>query len=594
MIGERFTAPNLHASSLQGRLALLRKSDHSGADTVCRKRIDYPILSARIGRLMSERTRWRHMRVGLQLKSVLILGLVISGVTVAAGWFYVVNERSALRDNDLRHAARMGQALCVLAGDDLRNGQNAALERLVANLICDESVSYAALLDARGKRVAFASRAAGMSLWPELTNLPVAVSRIKQLNAETLTLAKPIVIEDDNKRKGRLVGAVRLVLDTSATGAALARAWKRITLITFSIMVLAIPLGYLLVWRIIVQPIRRLVSVTRRLAAEDFKARTNIRRRDEIGELSVAFDAMADELAASRDNLLGAKKMLEQKVVLRTRELQAANARLREEMAEQESLARTIGHDLGAPLRNIAGMVALTMMKWRDRLPGEVVARLERIQANVDQQTSMICELLDLSRIRTCPPKPQTADIGELVADVTRTFDFELKDRGITLEARGMLPVLYVEKARIRQVFQNLIDNAIKYMERPTGGRIDVSYRFADRAHRFCVTDNGPGIRHEDQREIFHIFRRAASPAALRVEGKGVGLAAVKSIAATYGGTAWVESDPAAGCSFYFTLAANRTRPPRAEDFTTNPATDVIGRHPDPQMCADKSVVLVS
>ena len=119
----------------------------------------------------------------------------------------------------------------------------------------------------------------------------------------------------------------------------------------------------------------------------------------------------------------------------------------------------------------------------------------------------------------------------------------------------GELPVLNCERARMRQVFQNLIDNAIKYMgeDRPNK-EIHVGCRVKPSEAEFYVSDTGIGIDPEDIDKVFFIFRRGKNTANTAVAGKGVGLASVKSIIETYSGTIWVESQLGHGSAFRFTI----------------------------------------
>jgi len=452
---------------------------------------------------------------------------------------------------------RIGQALALAAQHDLSARRHGALQRLVDAYLRNDNVRYLAVVDARGRLVASAPPEGRPATCSGLLDLPASVSMTRRTHPDLVTLAHPIVMQDGTGAEGTLAGSVRLVLDASATTARVKAVWNRISLVTAGIVLLTIPVGYLFVWRVLVLPVRKLVAVARRLGRGDFHARASLGRNDEIGELADEFDKMADQVAEMRDEL-------EQKVAERTQELQLANRRLREEMAEKEDFLRAVSHDLNAPLRNIAGMTTLMMMKWREQLPEDVVARLQRIQANVDAGTLLIEELLELSRIQSQPQRRENVDMGRLIEDVAHTFEFELKRPNITLEIASPMPTLYVEKSRIRQVFQNLLDNAIKYMHRPSGGRIVVGYDSAEGCHRFHVADNGPGVPAEHQERIFHVFRRVAGAEGGQVEGKGVGLALVKSVAATYDGRAWVESDPGRGATFYFTLAVTAALPPAA------------------------------
>jgi signal transduction histidine kinase len=393
-----------------------------------------------------------------------------------------------------------------------------------------------------------------------LLSLPVSVFSAERW-ADMLVVAQPVFVGREGDAPGRLVGAVRLVLNTQETTAKLAAAQRRLLVVAVAVTVCAMPVGYLLVWRVLLQPIRRLVRATRQLASGDLSARVNMPRNDEMGDLAAAFDTMAEHVAQARRQLLRANELLEQKVTHRTRQLAEANRRLTQEAADKDEFLRAVSHDLNAPLRNIAGMASMTLLKEGAHLPAEVCQRLERIRANADSQTSMIADLLELSRIRTRPQRRQVVDIAQLIAEQAGHFEFELDGSQIALEV-GPMPQLYVERNRISQVFQNLIDNAIKYMDKPTGGRIAVTHRTDGSLHEFRVTDNGPGVPARQQREIFCVFRRAQTPQTARVPGKGVGLAVVSTVASTYGGRAWVESQEGHGASFCFTLSVEQTAPP--------------------------------
>jgi len=505
---------------------------------------------------------FKQLRVGLQCKAVLILAVVVLAVTLVGGWSYFCSASTTLRRNDQLHARRLGQSLAVAAQYYLRDRQTVALERLAGDFLQNDSVRFVAILDGEGRVMASASRGTKANRWSGLVNLPVRVSSIHQVDESMLTLARPVQLRDALFWKDHVVGGVRLVIDTSSTTASLRKVQKRMVAVAGAMVLGGIPLGYLLVWRVLIVPFRRLVALTRRLAKGDFSARAGFRRKDEVGELAAAFDMMAGEMAAMKSSLVQAKQGLEKKIAERTEEIQRANRRLTEEMSEKEDFLRAVSHDLNAPLRNIAGMATLVLMKWRDELPEEVVARLQRIQANVDAETSLLNELLELSRIKSRPQKPSTVDMGELLRGLAATFEFELNSRNIELVIDRQMPTVHVAANHIRQVFQNLIDNAIKYMHRPAGGRIEIGYSRTDGRHRFSVKDNGPGVEPDAQKKIFQVFYRANNGASGNVEGKGVGLAMVKNVMSNYQGSAWVESTPGEGATFFVTLDVESTTPP--------------------------------
>ena len=510
-------------------------------------------------------------RVSLQLKSAVILTFVVLTALAVGGWFYYDTTDQWLVGEDGRRAMRIAQALGLAAQKDLVDQHYGTLQSLAKEYLRNDNIQYVAILDARGESAASASRDVGGNKFAPLLRLPVSVSATRRLDRNTLSLAHPIILSDTTWYKDRLAGSVRLVLDTSKTTASLRQVRDRMMVIGVIIAACVIPFGYLLVWHVVGQPVRDLVGATRRLARGDFTARTGLKRADEIGELAGAFNMMAGEVSEMRDELLDANEQLEQKVAGRTRDLEIANGRLRDEIAEKEDFLRAVSHDLNAPLRNIAGIASMLVVKGKDTLPSEAVDKLNRIRANVEVETSLIGELLELSRIRTRPQRREVVDIGGLVRKVADTFEFDLKQRRIDLQVASHMPFLWVDKSRMHQVFQNLIDNAIKYMHRDEGGRIVVEHELADGAHEFRVVDNGPGIAPDQLEKVFYVFRRARSVANSKVPGKGVGLALVKGVAANYDGRAWVTSEEGKGSTFHVALSVEATLPPANPEFRQNP-----------------------
>jgi signal transduction histidine kinase len=366
-------------------------------------------------------------------------------------------------------------------------------------------------------------------------------------------------------------------------------------------LVLMLPVTYGLVYGLF-KPIRRLVDATRKMAAgrTDFDLDTD--RSDQIGELARSFTDMAGRVRRQREalaaangqlaqangqlntangqlnaanaalniangQLCDANRDLEVKVAERTAQLESANKRLSGEIAEKEDFLRAVSHDLNAPLRNIAGMAAMLLAKHKESFDPDVVHRLERIQKNVQVETDLIGELLELSRIKTRRGDPERVDVAALVSDIGGVFEQDLQSRGIALVVDGPLPALQAERARVRQVFQNLIDNAIKYMgDRPGAPReIHVGCEAATAGGgeaSFYVRDTGIGIAPDEVDKVFHVFRRGRQAAASNVPGKGVGLASVKAIVEMFSGTIWVESAVGQGSTFRFTVNGQFVAPP--------------------------------
>src|SRR5207248_1661399 len=130
----------------------------------------------------------------------------------------------------------------------------------------------------------------------------------------------------------------------------------------------------------------------------------------------------------------------------------------------------------------------------------------------------------------------------------------DLNSRGIEFVLDNDMPVVHCEKARLRQVFQNLVDNAIKYMGDGPVREIHIGSVVGHNETEFYVRDTGIGIDPEDISKVFFVFRRGKNTANCNVPGKGVGLASVKSIIETYNGSIWVDSELGKGSTFRFTI----------------------------------------
>jgi PAS domain S-box-containing protein len=238
--------------------------------------------------------------------------------------------------------------------------------------------------------------------------------------------------------------------------------------------------------------------------------------------------------------------------------------RLAREIEEKNDFLRVVSHDLGAPLRNIQGMVDSITRNFADELSEGVRDRLARVRRNATKQMGFIDELLELSRIRTRRESPQAIDVGTLVKRVVEALSDDIERKGISVRIADLWPTIRCEGRRIAQALQNYVDNSAKYMPDRENPEIEIGWREEVDAYVFWVKDNGQGIHAKDLGTIFQVFRRGRGGAG--TEGKGVGLATVKAIAETYDGEAWAESTDGAGSAFYLSLAKRRVSTGQTND----------------------------
>lgn len=268
------------------------------------------------------------------------------------------------------------------------------------------------------------------------------------------------------------------------------------------------------------------------------------------------------DLASQRDELVKLTHELQRELESRTQhrqgELQRLQQQLLDEAHEKEEFLRTVSHDLGAPLRNISGMATMLLLKYRGHLADEAVLMLERISASVKGQLELVSGLLEVSRLRHQEPRREIVNLSQLVQQLRDSLAFDLERSQIDLRVAADLPTIVAERMRLRQVFQNLLDNAIKYMLQSTTRRIELTWERTGGELHFMVSDTGSGIAAEDLPQLFQMFRRGTrtlGDKASRIAGRGVGLATVKAIVESYGGRVWAQSQLGAGTTMHFTLA---------------------------------------
>lgn len=333
---------------------------------------------------------------------------------------------------------------------------------------------------------------------------------------------------------------------------------RRIALGTIGLTALVvIPITAFSVGRL-TRPIQRVAEAAESLASGRRPEPLPERGAREVATLGRSFNRMVDELHAAHEALRATNRSLEEQVEERTRDLARVNELLEFEIREKDDLLRTVSHDLGAPLRNIAGMASMLRDKHAEDLPESALRKLDRIGANVRMEQAMLDDLLELSRLARMPERPERVDVEAMVRDLGEAFDYDLRRGGIELVVRGPLPDVHLSAARLRNVLQNLLDNAIKYMGESEERRITVSCALTPAHAIFEVADTGPGIDESDHDRIFEVFRRGSSAASGGAEGRGVGLAAVRSVVERWSGKLTLDSAPGRGSRFRFTVPADR------------------------------------
>ena len=503
--------------------------------------------------------------VGVQGKLVLsFTGLLIMALG-ASSYIFLSAGGKRLTDLLADETRQLCATLAMTRHEAVAARDRAALYGIGQELIRNDNVLYVGFTDAAGDVLALSSRDVDYRLSrPEASGGPSSLMQVQRRRTPVFGNYFQVTAPVFGPRAGggqQLLGYVEVGVSGTEALRQMRHVGYLIVGLGCVLVILSLPLSAALVHRIFL-PLRELAAATRRIAAGDLTLPVAAAKRaDAIGDLGRSFNDMAavvqrqqTDLADAAESLAEANRGLEEKVEQRTRQLETAYGRLRAEVTEKEDFLRAVSHDLNAPLRNIAGMVTLLLMKRRAELAEDIIHRLERIKKNVEVETDLIAELLDLSRIKTRREKMERVDVGTMIWELRGLFENDLRTKGIELQVVSALPDLWCERSRMRQVFQNLIDNAIKYMGDAPERFIRVGAMLRGSEVEFSVSDTGPGFDPADAPKLFYIFRRGRTEATANVPGKGVGLASVKSIIETYDGRIWAEGRVNAGATFRFTL----------------------------------------
>jgi signal transduction histidine kinase/DNA-binding NarL/FixJ family response regulator len=260
------------------------------------------------------------------------------------------------------------------------------------------------------------------------------------------------------------------------------------------------------------------------------------------------------ESIVALQHTLAQKQAVEQQLRDRVIEIEQTNLRLsvatnllEKRNQELDEFACIASHDLQAPLRGIANLTDWLAKDLGDQLPAENQQQIDLIQLRILQMSTLINGLLQYARVGRERVDAMTVNVGKIVAEVVETID---PPPEFCIKFAKNLPTLRTQVLLLKQVFANLIGNAIKYHDRPNG-TVEILATERDYFWQFTVVDDGRGIAPEHHKKIFGIFQTLMGREDNK--GSGVGLAIVQKIVESQGGVVWVHSDLGRGCAFSFT-----------------------------------------
>ena len=220
---------------------------------------------------------------------------------------------------------------------------------------------------------------------------------------------------------------------------------------------------------------------------------------------------------------------------------------------ELQQFAYITSHDLQEPLRTIASFTQLLERRYKNKLDDDADEFIDYIVEASIRMKQMILDLLEYSRLTRVEKKCTPLKIEDMLLDIFDNLNLLIMENNAQI-TYGALPIVFADESQLFRVFQNLIENAIKFKKENEGPKIHISAYFDEKnkEHVFSVSDNGIGIEDQYFDRIFSLFQRLHTKE--EYEGTGIGLAISKRIIESHGGKMWVESEYGVGSTFYFTL----------------------------------------
>jgi signal transduction histidine kinase len=267
--------------------------------------------------------------------------------------------------------------------------------------------------------------------------------------------------------------------------------------------------------------------------------RTLTRKNEEI-------EAQKQQLEASNHEILAKNKEIE----AQKRQLEESN-----KMMQQFNYA--VAHDLKEPLRNIGNFVSIIQRRYQSLLPEASAAYFEFVTGGVSRMGKMLEGLLKYSMASTGQvTEVENLDIGLVLNDVLQSLRLVVEERQALVTYPSVFPKIMMNRIHLTQIFQNLLSNALKFVEQ--NPMVEIDYEEKEQHILIFIKDNGIGINAESGKKLFNLFHRLHRDSQ-KFEGTGVGLALCKSVVEKYGGRIWFESVEHQGTTFFLQFPKSNT-----------------------------------
>ena len=267
------------------------------------------------------------------------------------------------------------------------------------------------------------------------------------------------------------------------------------------------------------------------------------------GSLPVSMSATAVDEEGAMMARFALRDISEFKAV--ERRLREKTERLQRSNQELEQFAYLASHDLQEPLRMVASYTQLLERRYRDELDERARKYIDYAVEGAGRMKDLINDLLQYSRLGGPDGEFEDVDVAEILDSVVANLKVRIRETDAEIRW-GEMPTLRADATQLRQIFQNLVENALKFRSEESP-RVEIEAERLDEGYRFAVADNGIGFEEKNADRIFNIFQRLHERG--EHAGTGTGLAIVKKLVENHGGEVSVVSSPGEGTTFYFTIS---------------------------------------
>ncbi len=519
------------------------------------------------------------MRIGLPFKFVLSISIIIIITSLSLTGFFIQNQTAQIKGALEQRCGSLAKTLATNSEYGVLTGNSDFLNKLTGGMITEDDILYSVVYDKYGV-VLSSSLAPSVVMPSEIQALPEATlssyksaREQKQLSLTYLSpggkpvydVVAPIIVKevavssqeigfvDLASMVGReeIVGAARVGISMSRMNSQIANIRKWVFFLTVAVAFFGILLSSFLV-RIIVNPLRELAVGTEKIARGDLEYRVAIASNDEIGDLSHAFNQMAEDLTRyvkalnkEKEDLLRLKKELEE----RTRELESTLDKMKtmqEELLKNEKfatigrLASSVAHELRNPMTSLKN-ISYYLLKVGTFADEKAKHMLEMLSTDVARSNKIITDLLDFSRIKKI--NKSMVGLEELMGKVIEQVNLP---ETITVVRRIDPVAALMDPDKMTQVLINLLSNARDSMG--GSGIITISVKNVNGLLGIIIEDTGCGM---DKETADHIFEPLFTT---KTKGLGLGLAIVKEIIDAHSGTIRLSSEAGKGTTFTIIL----------------------------------------